>query len=241
VNKNMESEIMDFILKILAYGGGGAGVAYLIFMFLGKKWIENKFSERLEAYKHAQNRELEKFKYEINRLFSRVTKIHEKEFEVLPQAWIKMQDALGQISQLTSLYQEYPDLNRINKSELDDFLSNSELKDFEKQELKNSTDKTAYFQELSFWYKLREVEKFFFDFHNYIVRNRIFLDKSLQERFTKIDDIMWSTIVDRKVGHKAKDHKMWVEAHKKIRDEIDPIKNEVEDLVQKRLHYYEAD
>ena len=38
---DIEQSIIQFILKLRAYGGSGALVAYGLFKFLGKKWIEN--------------------------------------------------------------------------------------------------------------------------------------------------------------------------------------------------------
>jgi hypothetical protein len=237
----MENTIIIFLGKILVYGGGGAAVAYVLFSFLGKKWIENKFSKSLEAYKHAQTKELEELRYKINAQFNRITKIHEKEFELLPEAWLKMQDALGRISEFTSLYQEFPDLNKMSSVALDEFLDKSKLQDYEKQELKKAPDKLEYYQECIFRYKYVDAHKEFSEFHNFIVRNRIFFSSDLQEKFIKIDDIMWSAIIDRKVGYEAKDHEMWTKAYKQIRDEVEPIKKEIEILVQQRLHFAEAE
>lgn len=69
-------EFFQFIGKIIAVGGTTAAIAYAFFVFLGKKWLENRFSERLEAYKHKQNKELEEVRYRINAQFNRITKIH---------------------------------------------------------------------------------------------------------------------------------------------------------------------
>lgn len=237
----MEHAVVQFIVKIIAYGGGGAAVAYVIFTFLGKKWIEGKFAERLETFKHDLNKELEQVRYKINTLFSRVTKIHEKEFEVLPEAWYKMQNALGRISSFTSLFQEYPDLNGMSLPALEEFLGKSRLHEFEKQELLQAGDKVSYYQNKIFWHELRVVEEAFWDFHNFIIRNKIFLSPDLQEQFTKIDDVMWSAIVERKVGHEANNSEMWVKAYKKIKEEINPIRNVIEKLVQARLHYQEVE
>jgi hypothetical protein len=44
---NTELEIFGFIGKIVVYGVGTVTIAYGVFIFLGKKWIENKFAERL--------------------------------------------------------------------------------------------------------------------------------------------------------------------------------------------------
>ena len=159
----------------------------------------------------------------------------------MPEAWLIMQDALGRISKYTSPYQEFPDFNRMNNEALEEFLAKSKLQEYEKQELKKAPDKMRYYQNRIFWHNSTEVEKDFFQFHNFIVMNRIFFSSDLQEKFTKIDEIMWSAIVDRKVGYEAKDYKMWVEAYKQIRDEVEPIKKEIEILVQKRLHFTDAE
>jgi hypothetical protein len=226
----METAIFQFLGKVIAYGGGAAVVAYAIFTFLGKKWIE-----------HELNKKLEQVRYRINTLFSRVTKIHEKEFEVLPEAWYKMQDALGRISHFTSLFQQYPDLNQISQSALEEFLEKSRLHKVERQELLQASDKVSYYEDKIFWHELRDVEEAFFDFHNYIIKNKIFLSPDLQEQFTKIDDVMWSAIVERKVGHEANDHEMWHKAYKKIKEEINPIRDVIEKMVQARLHYHDVE
>jgi hypothetical protein len=49
-----------------------AGVALWLFRLFSQKWLETKFGKQLEAYKHAQQRELEKLKLEINTQFDRV-------------------------------------------------------------------------------------------------------------------------------------------------------------------------
>lgn len=78
--------ILKFIGNAVAIGGSAAAFAYAIFVWLGKKWLEERFARRLEDYKHKQNQELEHYRYQINALFNRITKIHEKEIEVLPTA-----------------------------------------------------------------------------------------------------------------------------------------------------------
>jgi hypothetical protein len=237
----MEQLILEFIGKVIAYGGGGAVAAYLLFTFLGKKWIEGKFAERLEAYKGDLKKELEQTRYEINVLFSRITKIHEKEFEVLPEAWSKMQNALGRISHFTSLFQQYPDLNQMSQPALEEFLNKSRLHEFEKQELRQASDKISYYGDRMFWHEVNDVEEAFWDFHNYTIKNRIFLTPDVQEQFAKIDDVMWSAIVERKVGQEANNRELWGKAYKKIRDEINPIRDIIEKLVQTRLHYHEVE
>jgi len=38
----MSQEIFEFIGQIIAIGGGAAAIAYAVFIFFGKKWIEDR-------------------------------------------------------------------------------------------------------------------------------------------------------------------------------------------------------
>jgi hypothetical protein len=66
--------------------------------WLGKKWVEQHLGERLEKFKTDRQKELEGLKSEQQKdlerlrhlLSSRISKIHEKEFEVLPKAWLAL-------------------------------------------------------------------------------------------------------------------------------------------------------
>ncbi len=233
-------EMSRWLGRTVLWFGGAVTVAFAAFRFLGSKWIEDKFATRLQAHKHAQAKELEELRHKINSTFNRLTKIHQKEFEVLPEAWNKLQDALGRTSGLTSLYQEYPDLNRMEESQLAEFLRRSDLYDFEKEGLLKEDDRNTYHMERKFWHDLKNAKGAFHDFHNYMIRNRIFLSSDLFQQFQKVDDIIGEAIICRECGEGDGDMKMWTNAYKKIRDEIDPIRDEIERLIQKRLRYHEA-
>ncbi|VAX07562.1 hypothetical protein MNBD_GAMMA26-391 [hydrothermal vent metagenome] len=228
-------EIFEFIGKMIAVGGTAAAIAYAFFIFLGKKWLENKFSESLEAYKHKQNKEIEEVRYRINAQFNRITKIHEKEIEVLPKAWHKMHDALKHLTYFASPFRQHPDLDRMNQSQLNEFLDNSSFCEWEKTKLLEAPRKLEVYQERIFWHELSETKSAFREFHNYILENSIFLSQDLKEKFMVIDNVMWSAIIDKEVGHESKDWKMQRKSYSQITEEIDPIKQEIEALVQKRL------
>ncbi len=236
----MPENFFEIIGKVITYGGGSVAIAYAVFTFFGKKWIENLFRKRLESYKHDKNKEIENLKYQINSLLSRVTKIHEKEFEVLPDAWGKLHDALEIISWFTSPLQQYPDLNRMSKDQVDHFVSNCELEHFQKNELLETGDKTEYYKDKIFWVNLNKSKKVYSEFHKYITRNRIFLSPDLRENFMKVDGILWESLIKREIGEEAKDHKMIIEAYRDIRDQVSTKIEKIENLVQERLRYDEA-
>ena len=236
----MQEIILQYIGELVLYGGGSVAIAYSVFTLLGKKWIENKFSESLENHKYLLKQELEQTKYKINTLFNRITKIHEKEFEVLPNAWALLMEANSKLSKFTSALKEYPNLDKMNDKQLNSFLEFSFLYDYQKDELKNSIKKVDYYSEKVFFHELQQAGKAIFDFHDYIQKNRLFLSSDLKNKFKEIDDVMWSAHISMEIGVKEKQSIMQLEAWKKTKNEIEPIKNEIEDLVQKRLKLNEA-
>ena len=98
----MFDQILRSLGEFIAYGSGAAGVAFLLFRYLGKSWIESKFSERLEQFKHQQAIEIQRLRVKIDSTLSGVLKIQEKEFETLPEAWSKLDEAYGHVTALVS-------------------------------------------------------------------------------------------------------------------------------------------
>lgn len=104
----MPDAIFKFLGEVIAYGGGAAVVAYLLFQYLGKAWIENRFAERLDQLKHEHDLELQRLRVEIDSMLSGTLKLQEREFQFLPDAWQKLDEAHGLVSWLVSPMQEYP-------------------------------------------------------------------------------------------------------------------------------------
>lgn len=101
--------------------GGVASIALIvwaIFRALSTKWLDAKFEERLASYKHAQDRELEDLRFQINTQLDRLTKLHQHEFDILPEAWRRCIKAYYKISALVSPLQSYPDLDRMNENSM---------------------------------------------------------------------------------------------------------------------------
>ena len=232
--------ILMFIGKVLAFGGSAAAFAYAIFVWLGKKWLEDRFARRLEDYKHKQNQELERYRYQINALFNRITKIHEKEIEVLPTAWQKLQDALGYVASFTAPLKHYPEFSQWTEQQIKEFLEKSELSDYHKQRLLEAPDKEQYYIDTIFWYELNEARKRLSEFHNYLLYNRIFLSPDLYAEFRAMDELLIGALHDSEVGKESRDYKLITKPYKEIKEKADPISERIERLIQERLHHEEA-
>jgi len=222
----MEGEMLKFLGKILAYGGGAAGVAYLIFNFLGRKTIDTWFDKRLK-----------KFEYDLNSLFNRVSKIHEKEIEVLPIAWEKLHDLLNFIYEYLRYTNNIPNFDNISISDLEKYLLKQNFTEEEIEIVKQTEHKENWYLSILFDKAMKPC----LDFQDYIDKNAIFLSSDIKKKFLRAEEIVreigairHTEIEYRKPG--TCEH----EAVKKVRNELPPIINEIEDLVQKRLHFYEA-
>jgi hypothetical protein len=227
--------IFEFLGKVIAYGGGGAVVAYLLFQYLGKSWIENKFAERLEQMRHDQALEIQKLRVEIESLLSGAIKLQEREFEVLPGAWEKLDEAHKQVSSLVAPLQTYADVDRMSDVQLNEFLEDTDYSQSQKDRIINSSKRSEDYQDILFWHRLHKVKVSFGELQSYVNSNGIFLESELKEKLTSISDTLWSAIVSKEIGHESKDYKMQTEGWKKIKDETDPLYKEIEDYIHNRL------
>jgi hypothetical protein len=116
----MTGQAWSFLGQVISVGGGAAVISYLLFQFLGKSWIENKFAQRLDQLKHEQALELQRLRVEIDSLLSGALKLQEREFLVLPEAWVKLDEAHNLVSWLAAPFQQYPDLDRMTQAQLED-------------------------------------------------------------------------------------------------------------------------
>jgi hypothetical protein len=152
-------QIAAAIGAIIVGGGVITGLALGLFKLFGEKWIRAKFAERLEAFRHDQQKEIEHLRFEINKLFDRTTKLHQREFDVLPRAWSLLVKSYHSVSALVAPYQSYPDLSQMSDGEFRDFLEKSELDRWQKEELQKSLDKNKYYQDAVVWPRLANARK----------------------------------------------------------------------------------
>jgi hypothetical protein len=228
-------QILKFVGELIAYGGGSAAIAYLTFQFLGQRWIENKFAEKLEQLRHTQALELQRLRLEIDSMLSGAIKTQDKEFETLPEAWVLLDEAYSRVTHLISPSQKYTDLDRMKSERLEEFLAASDLLESHKNELRQEKKKNEAYLEIIFWQSLNDVQRAISKLHNYIERNSIFTPPDLKGHFEKTSNDLWLALISKKVGHKAKDWKMQNEGWDKIKTEIEPLRKNIGEAIYFRL------
>lgn len=231
----------DLVIKILQIFGislaASVGLAYFLFRTFSAKWLEEKFQERLESFKHAQQKELEELRLKINTLFDRTVKLHQREFEVLPEAWAKLNDAYWQSLPFLSAFQQYPDLARMSPQQFLDFVHESKLDHWMKEELKHKVgqDRNSYYIENIYWIRLQDVVTKVREAHVFILKNGIFLPEPIRTKFLSLSDMIWFAVHENQFN---KQHQIRPEKRDKqqeFQDKGEELLKNLEKEVSERL------
>ena len=227
--------LTSFLLKVVAYGGGSAAVAYLLFQYFGKSWLDSKFAEKLEQVRHQQALELQRLRVQIDSMLSGSIKLQEREFDILPEAWAKLDEAHGLVTWLVSPGQQYANVDRMTDEELEEHLESTEFSPTQKSTVRTASDKGAAYREIIFWHRRQQVKVACAALQNYVARNGIFLPADLKQKFTSISGQLWSALSTKEVSHQVQDWKLQSTAWSKIKDETDPLYKSIERDIQVRL------
>ncbi|MBD3773899.1 MAG: hypothetical protein IE921_09985 [Rhodobacteraceae bacterium] len=182
----MVASVSEWILTVAGVGGGFSAVTYFALKKLAESWLDEKFKSRLQDLVHAQNKEIERLRSDLTTSFDRATKLHQREFEVLPQVWDEVHEAFWSTAALVSSFQSYPDLNCMKEQQLLEFLEKCELESWQKDELRTSSDPNKEYQQYSFWLQLSRANRARHSALNKVSRHAIFLDATVKEELLRI-------------------------------------------------------
>ena len=227
--------IFSIVGKLIVTGGGLVAISYGLFKYLGQKWLDEKFSERLEAYKHEQQKEIERLRFKINALLDRATKFHQREYEVLPEAWSLLNDAFWKASYFLHPFQQYPDLDRMTPTQLDEFLAKTSFSNWEIEELKTSTKKSDYYIKRIFWHTIQDVKTSARDCHVYLAKNGIFIQPNIREKLLEIDDAIWKALNQREISERHDTFPRDLTKSDYLIEQAPQLLKDLELLVQNRL------
>lgn len=231
----------DIAITALGYISISIPITLVILRFFGKRWIESIFETQLQKLRHDHAKEIETYKSEISILFNRISKIHQKEFEVIPIAWEKFIDAISYAERVLHQLRTHPDFNQMTSEELEEVLSGLDFPETAKTKIRQAgKDKNDVYYEISIRKDSHLAKKHCSEFHSYINKNKIFLSEPLKEEFVKASDMIWDCILEREIGIEGKDFKMMSSASDRFFKEVKHIMNNIESLVQARLKYEKA-
>jgi len=233
--------IKNWVIDLVAVGGPSVVIAYAVFKWLGQQWLEQRFKTQLENLKHEQQKEIEQLRHRIQSSFSRISKIHDKEFEVLPKAWFLLHDAYGKASFAIAALRQYPDFALLPEPQFVEFLKQCRLSETEKEALRDlsAPNRSKYYIGAMEWIELNDARTAQTLFHNYLIENRIFMTTDLWQRFGAVDESLASALIDHESWKRWQDWELSKSSQAKIAS-IAPQIKAIEQTVQQRLEYGQA-
>jgi hypothetical protein len=192
-------DIKTIILSVLASGGGATLVAYLAIKNFGASWLESKFSQRLESFRHSNSKEIEKFKFEIDGVMRAQQRYQEKQFETIVELWQLYRTASAEIAALISPLQQYADVSSMSVEMRRQFISTLDLLPAMKEEILDSHEIQATYQKTVYRMQYGKAAKAFHAFNVYLLSRELFLGGETYNDFVKIADAMHSVLVNEDI------------------------------------------
>lgn len=230
--------VKDGLAILSAAGLTIAGVvyaAYALFKLLGEKWLSQKFAEQLEVYKSEQARELERLRHKINSVFDRTKRLHDREYEVLPEVWSRLVDAKSWAGGYLNAFQQYADVNRLDDEELDEFLSKTRFSEAQRREIKTSSDKQKSYIGIFEMYRYYDVIEKLREASAGLSKNGIFVIPSLRDEMNKFIQLVYSAVVEHQINQEHNVYPRMREAADKLNQDGDVLFKAIEEAVAARL------
>lgn len=180
-------QILQFLGTVVIYGGGSSLVAFYIFRTLGKGWIEARFAERLESYKHEQAKELQKLNMEFESILSGALKLQDRDFTILPEIWIKLTSAYSSTKKLICIIQNRVRIDDFDHEHLNEILSKSVLSVSERSEVLEARDMTQTFYNIAYCYEFSDTLLKINELDEIIVLNSLFLEHAMKDKLNILE------------------------------------------------------
>jgi hypothetical protein len=239
---NIWQETLPYLIPIFTLFGGIATVgtviaatAFGIVKLFGEKWLQAKFDKQLAAYKHQQQKELAELKFKIDRLTDRATKFHEREFEVIPEAWAQLSELYARAVDFVSPSHTHPNLDDMTPEHLEDFIAHCELRDWQKEEIRKASTKTAHYIKNIFWHQLSDIKKNQQNCHLCVLKNSIIIPENIRDKFNKIQKLISTAIIEKEHNHTIPPHPQIFVDIRKLSEEGSSLISELEKAIENRL------
>jgi len=221
----MYDDAIVFLAKLLLAGGGIAAVIWKLLQAFGSKWLSAEFDKRLKALQHEQDKEIERLRSDLTKAFDRRSKLHQREFEVLPEVWAKACDAFWHTRSLVSPIQSHPDLSRMSGPQLESFIENCELLDWQKAELRQEKDQSLYYRDKIFWHRLQNTRRLVTEASNSLGKLGIFINKDTSKKLDDLTSLLWSSLAEEEMNHAER-------PVPRLRDDISRLMKDGEGLME---------
>jgi hypothetical protein len=158
------------------------------------------------------------------------------EAEALRDLWDAFQQAFGAVFQVSSPLQYFDDPGQMNNAQFEEFLRKVDLLDHQKQELRETNDRTRYYAKIDHQKKLVFARSKRIEFHNLLVKHRIVLSGEIKDALTTADNEMMEALSKMELVLEDGDRSSWRESFTLVRATEEKIPG-LEKLISDRLRH----
>jgi len=204
------------------------------------KWLSRRFQGQLDNLKHVQAQEIERLRAKIAGMLDRVTKLHQHEFEILPEAWCLLATTMGSASHVLAALQSFPDAGAHNDVELEVLLASSDFLEHDKQAVRDAqsrSDRTKIFCDLYQRYAVRDAINDRQNFHNYVILKGIFIEPELRGKMIELSILIMNCLMDHRdmINDRDSFKQRDFSANREKWKAAEPLKDEIHKMVSDRL------
>jgi hypothetical protein len=232
--------ITGFVGELAITGGVAVAFAYWAFRTFSERWLQSRFDEKLEAYRHENAKELSRLRVNIDGALDATIRIQEKEFQVLSECWQKLNVAHGAVFSFVSLFKQYPDFSRMNEDEKLAYLDQLDLRPFQKEEIMKSSNPLDKLKNIIFWKENHRANQCTSDFKNYLIFSEVFMDEIFASQFKEVSRDLIHCIIEHEISEnmngRHKDDKSWDSLNKEINPKVELLANEIRKKMYRHSH-----
>jgi hypothetical protein len=236
---DIPDRVVDSVVSVILSTSGAATIMKLA----GKTWLDAFISKRLEAFKHENAKELAQMKVDIDTALSGSLKLQEREFEVLQEAWSKLDEAYATTEWIAHPFQQYPDLAPMSPIELDEFMEGEDFSESQKDSLRHATagftqsetGRNAVYQNLQFWKRLHQAKVAIGAMHKYVSAKAPFFTPELRKQFDDLLPMLHSVVIALEGAQQFKLNEKRAEAWKKFSEEAKPAYSALNLAIKQRF------
>lgn len=169
---------------------GTAAAAFGLFKWLGGKWLENKFAERLQNLKSEQEKAIRIVQSTIDREIHRAKKLYDNEFTALSESWRMLRTAYDLSA--STIGSVTPHVTRMNPDELTRHLVNRGMEEWQRSELlaMAGDERQDEYYKWSEWQRAIECNKRWRECQHQIDSTSIFFPAGFTEKFREITEMI---------------------------------------------------
>lgn len=214
--------VSEIVLALLAAGGSGFVVAYLVLRYIATSWLDSLFAQKLESFRHENAKELQSLKAEIDGTLNLRFRVQEKEFECLTELWDLMNEALGTAQRYVSPFQQYPVIRNMPRAAQDEYLNSLEVFEFQKREILDSDSPDDTLQRFLDLTRMNSAREAHANFHNATSKFEILLSQQTADDFKSVAKMIREAILGKEISKDDRDFKMGREAWDKLENDVAP-------------------